>query len=295
MLRLTNRQNDVLAHLFFSSNLKKIGESGSLSVLNSLLKEAKITYNQVKPFVNVGQVFDAIFNNLTTPGVRNEYIYKSAIAHKRLLGVHSLNTATMLNEFRVAASKADVVILNGTSTAYEIKSERDSLARLATQLTDYQKVFARTNVITSEKQVAGVIAAVPENIGVLCLTKRYQISTAREAKERPELLSSVCMFDSLRRDESQAVLQNIGVELPEVPNTQLYQAMSGLFAELDPMLVHSEMVKVLKRTRSQASLKSFVDELPRSIQAAALSTPMKQAEQQQLLDALNAPFHIAMS
>lgn len=273
----------------------RLAKGESSAFISSFLNEASITNEQKKRFQTIGSFFDVVFNALSTSEIRNEYIYKSALAHRRLLGVHSLNTATMLNEFRVGGSKADVVILNGTSTVYEIKSERDSLERLASQLSDYQKVFYHTNVITSEKQVASVLAAVPENIGVLCLTKRYQISTVREAKERPELLSSVCMFDSLRRDESQAVLQNIGVELPEVPNTQLYQAMSGLFAELDPMLVHSEMVKVLKRTRSQASLKSFVDELPRSIQVAALSTPMKQAEQQQLLDALNAPFHIAMS
>lgn len=273
----------------------RLAKGENSAFIRSFLNEARITNEQKKRFQTIGSFFDVVFRALSTSEVRNEYIYKSALAHKRLLGVHALNTATMLNEFRVGRSKSDVVILNGTSTVYEIKSERDSLERLTSQLSDYQKVFYHTNVITSEKQVASVLAAVPENIGVLCLTKRYQISTVREAKERPELLSSDCMFDSLRRDESQAILQNIGVELPEVPNTQLYQAMSGLFAELDPMLVHSEMIKVLKRTRSQASLKSFIDELPRSIQAAALSTPMKQAEQQQLLDALNAPFHTAMS
>lgn len=273
----------------------RLAKGENSAFIHSFLNEARITNEQKKRFQTIGSFFDVVFRTLSTSEVRNEYIYKSALAHKRLLGVHSLNTATMLNEFRVGRSKSDVVILNGTSTVYEIKSERDSLERLTSQLSDYQKVFYHTNVITSEKQVASVLAAVPENIGVLCLTKRYQISTVREAKERPELLSSVCMFGSLRRDESQAILKNIGIELPEVPNTQLYQALNALFAELEPMLVHSEMVKVLKRTRSQASLKSFVDELPRSIQAAALATPMKQAEQQQLLDALNAPFHIAMS
>lgn len=292
---MTHQQINVLSHLVSPTAVMRLAKSGSSAFIGSFLDEANVTGEQKKRFQTIGSVFDVVFNALRTSDIRNEYIYKSALAHRRLLGVHSLNTATMLNEYRVGRSKADVVILNGTSTVYEIKSERDSLERLASQLSDYQKVFFHTNVITSEKQVSNVLAAVPENIGVLCLTKRYQISTVRKAKERPELLSSICMFDSLRRDESQAVLKNIGVELPKVPNTQLYQAMSGLFAELDPMLVHSEMVNVLKKTRSQANLKSFIDELPRSIQAAALLTPMKKIEQKQLLDALNAPFHTAMS
>lgn len=47
----------------------------------------------------------------------------NVIANKILLGKHSLNTSHMLSEFRVGYNKADVVIINGTSSVYEIKSE----------------------------------------------------------------------------------------------------------------------------------------------------------------------------
>src|SRR5699024_2853297 len=183
MSRMTRQQINVLSHLFSLGAIMRLAKGESSAFIRSFLNEARITNEQKKRFQTIVSFFDVVFNSLCISDIRNEYIYKSALAHDRLLGVHSLNTATMLNEFRVGGSKADVVILNGTSTVYEIKSDRYSLDRLASQLSNYQKVFYHTNVITSEKQVASVLAAVPEYIGVLCLTKRYQISYVREVKD----------------------------------------------------------------------------------------------------------------
>ena len=55
-------------------------------------------------------LFDAAFSLLKREGYRHEYIYKAALTHKILLGKHSLQTASMMNEFRVGECKADVAI-----------------------------------------------------------------------------------------------------------------------------------------------------------------------------------------
>jgi len=88
----------------------------------------------------------------------------------------------MLTEFRVGECKADLAILNGTSTVYEVKSERDSLSRLERQVAAYAKVFASVYVIAAETHVSAVIASVPKDVGVLCLNGRYQISPVREPR-----------------------------------------------------------------------------------------------------------------
>ena len=67
------------------------------------------------------------FYNLLFSSYRCEYVYKNAIATKLYLGGHhSLQHSLLTNELRIGQSRADVVILNGTSTVYEIKSEYDS-------------------------------------------------------------------------------------------------------------------------------------------------------------------------
>merc|ERR1712000_625230 len=159
----------------------------------------------------VGDVFDQAFEILKVAGQRDEYIYRAAISQKILMGTHSLRTASMLNEFRAGSSKADLVILNGTATVYEIKSERDSLARLANQVDNYKRVFAKVNVIASKDHIEGIIETVPKDVGVMCLSKRFRITTVREAAERPERICPVTVFESLRMAESNTILQTMGV------------------------------------------------------------------------------------
>lgn len=211
------------------------------------------------------------------------------------MGKHSLRTASMLNEFRIATSKADLVILNGTATVYEIKSERDSLARLSSQVENYKRVFAKVNVIASEGHIQSVLETVPDDVGVMCLSKRYSITTVREPEECPARICPVTVFESLRVGEAIALLKAMGVNVPETPNTQRYSVLRNHFKQLDPITLHSEMVKTLKRTRNLAPLGDLVDRLPSSLQPAALSITLPYADRIRLIEAVNTPLQAAMT
>lgn len=243
----------------------------------------------------VGDVFDSAFDLLKVAGHRDEYVYRAAISHKILMGTHSLRTASMLNEFRAGSCKADIVILNGTATVYEIKSERDSLARLANQVANYMRVFAKVNVIASENHVAGVLSTVPRDVGVLCLSRRGQISTERDAADRPDRTCPVTIFESLRTAEAAAILKTLGVDVPDLPNTLRHAAFKKLFADIDPTDLHVEMVRTLKRTRNLATLGELVDQLPGSLQAAALSIPVRRSDHDRLVDAVRTPLPAALA
>jgi hypothetical protein len=243
----------------------------------------------------VGDGFDSAFAVLMRAGFRDEYIYRAAVTHKILMGIHSLNTACMLTEFRAGACKADLVILNGTATAFEIKSERDSLARLANQVANYKKVFASVNVIASECHVRGVIDTVPKDVGVMCLLPRYRIRTVRDAVDQPDRICPVTAFESLRTAEARAILKVLGAPIPEVPNTMLHRAMREVFTALRPADVHLAMVSTLKRTRNLAPLRDLVAQLPSSLHAAALSIQMRRSQHDRLVEAVLTPLSDAMS
>ncbi|WP_459594903.1 sce7726 family protein, partial [Enterobacter hormaechei] len=87
-----------------------------------------------------------------------------------MLGKHSLRTACMLNEFRIGSCKAALIILNGTGTVYEIKSERDSLSRLQNQITYSRKAFGKIYVIAGSDHIDDVLKTTESTIGVLSLT-----------------------------------------------------------------------------------------------------------------------------
>lgn len=287
-------QLSALARLFSATVFREMAKKGRSGLFCRLLGQTDLI-EHVGSSATVGDTFDSAFDILKIAGHRDEYIYRAAISQKVLMGTHSLRTASMLNEFRVGSCKADLVILNGTATVYEIKSERDSLARLANQVENYKRVFAKVNVIASEGHIEGVLDTIPDDVGVMCLSKRYRITSVREALDCPARICPVTVFESLRMAESIAILQAMGVAVPEVPNTQKHTAMRDLFAKLDPITLHAEMVRTLKRTRDLAPLGDFIDRLPKSLQAAALSVSVPRSDHSRLIDAIATPLRAAMT
>ena len=195
----------------------------------------------------------------------------------------------MLNEFRVGASKADLVILNGTGTVYEIKSDRDSLARLMNQLDDYRKVFAKIYVIAGDAHIREVMQRTPSEIGVMSLARWNRIQTIREAEDRPDLVDPLAILDSLRSSEASLILERLHLPKLDVPNTALRTVLKEIFAGLDPATVHREMVATLKQTRDLAPLNKLVANLPHSLQAAALSLQIRRGDHERVLSAVGTP------
>lgn len=287
-------QLSALTRLFSATVFREMAKKGRSGLFCRLLQQTDLI-ECADPRATVGDTFNSAFEILKVAGHRDEYIYRAAISQKVLMGTHSLRTASMLNEFRAGSSKADLVILNGTATVYEIKSERDSLARLASQVENYKRVFAKVNVIASEGHIEGVLATVSDDVGVMCLSNRYRIRVVREAVDCPARICPVTVFESLRMAEGAAILQAMGVTVPQVPNTQRYAAMRDLFATLDPVALHVEMVRTLKRTRDLAPLGDLINRLPKSLHAAALSVSVRHADHSRLVDAIATPLHTAMT
>ncbi len=285
-------QLSAISRLFSSAVFREMAKKGRSSIFARLIGETRIR-EFCGAGATVGEAFDEAFAVLRRVGQRDEYIYRAALIRNILLGKHSLNTASMLNEFRAGACKADLVILNGTATVYEIKSERDSLSRLARQVENYRKVFAKVYVIASESHVRGVIDTVPEEVGVMSLCRRLHISEIRDGIDRPDLVCPQAVFDSLRSAEARAILKALGAAVPEVPNTLLHGAMREAFGQLRPADVHKAMVGTLKRTRNLAPLGALVDRLPNSLHAAALSIQVRSADHDRLVDAVRTPLGVA--
>ena len=283
-----------LSRLFSSSVFHELAKKGRSGLFGRLASLSKLI-DYCKPNATVGDAFDAAYNSLKIAGCRNEYIYRSAISHKILMGKHSLNTASMLTEFRVGTSRADLVILNGTATVYEIKSERDSLVRLLNQIEDYYRVFGHVNVIAGETHVDEVCKRTPVSVGVLCLSNRHQISTIREAENRKDRICPLTVLDSLRAAEATEILKSLEIPIPKVPNTQRHAALSALFAPVGPSILHEKMVQTLRRTRSQAPLRSLVNSMPDSLKTAALSVSVRRSDHGNLIDAVETPLPTALS
>ncbi|MEH6511981.1 MAG: sce7726 family protein [Maribacter arcticus] len=294
MRNTKENQISALARFFSSSVINEMAKNGNSPLLTKLISESNIINDLSGDFL-ISDLYESAFSILKLRRNRNEYIYKAALTNKILLGVHSLKTASMMTEFRVGKCIADLVILNGTSTVYEIKSERDNLSKLETQVKEYMKIFAKVNVIVGENHLKNVKNILPNEIGISVLSDRHQISTFRDATENAKRTNTEDIFEAIQLKEVKLILEGYGEIIPKIPNTKLYKVLRELFLQLDSESAHIGMVNVLKQTRNLVSLQDLVDELPASLQVAILSSSIRKQDFGNLISAINTPINDAIT
>jgi hypothetical protein len=271
-----------IARIFSASVFNQLASQGNSSILNSIIKELNF---KATNFSTLSELFEHSYQKLLK-GYRNEYLYKNSIANKILLGKYSLNTAAMLSEFRVGSSKADTLILNGTSYIYEIKTELDSLDRLEQQLINYQSFAEYVSVVTDKKHILKLLTKVPTNIGIIEFTDRNTLRTIKEPASNMNCLNVGVIFDSLRQNEYTQIIQDYYGFIPEVPNTLLYKHCKELFQDIPIQIVHGNVLKELKKRQASELNKEFIKSVPSSLKASAISNQLTKKQINNLSSAL---------
>ena len=275
-----------IARLFSAAVLKELATKGHSYLAASLLKEADLL-QEYNPSTILRFFFDEAYDVLLRK-YRNEYVYKNAIAKNILLGRHSLSKTFMLTEFRAGNCKADVVLLNGTSTVYEIKTAYDSMERLSTQIAAYRKVFDNINVITSFSQLAKVEDVIDDDIGIMVLTdSRNSIKIIRKPVSLKEKVQPLVIFDSLRKSEYEQITKEHFDVVLNVSNANMYRTCRECFCSLTPIMAHDYMVTALKKRGSSRRLCDFIKLVPDSLKAASLSCKFNDKQKAFFLEVLD--------
>ena len=191
---------------------------------------------------------------------------------------HPRGSTTLLNEFRVNQSKADVVIVNGTSNVYEIKTEFDNFDRLEGQLNSYHYLFDKINVITHPLLVDKLFDTIDNGIGIHTLTESGEIKIIRSAASNIKNIDPVAVLNSLRKEEYLKVLEEEYGRDIKIPNTQVYEEARLLFTNYTPKKAHEKMVIILKNRGQQNSFSEFFGLLPESLNFIGLVGKFTKAE-----------------
>ena len=284
-LNISNNNIVDLAKVFSPRILKELSIYGNSEKLKRVLKELDLL-SQLDLKKDLSSLFNDIYSFLLK-NYRNEYIYKNTIIKKILLGKHSLNTAHLINEFRIGNSKADSVILNGTSTVYEIKSEFDTFNRLDTQLNDYKKAFEYIYIVIPFQSLEKLKLYLNDNdIGIIVLNKSNTMSIVKDAKSNKKNFDKNIMFELLRKKEYIEIIKKNYGDIPILPNTKIFSYCKNLFCKLDVELIHSEIVSILKKRGKNDIYKEFILNMPDSLKALSIQVNLTKKEKIKLLDVL---------
>lgn len=158
---------------------------------------------------------------------------RSALHAKRLRRVRANPETIVIDELGLAHAKGriDVAVINGCIHGYEIKSAKDTLDRLATQIDIYRQTLQKFTVVAASKHVAGVMSHAPTCCGVIVAEQgpRGGISfhVMRNAISNPDV-DPVMVAHLLWRNEVVHLLTGIGYPPKDLrrPRKQLYEMLS---------------------------------------------------------------------
>lgn len=254
------------------------------SILSNSTFDKLVRQNNSKYVLSKSKRFDKEFVRLSNPtyrdyfkyiyealtaNYRNEYIYKNSIINKILLGKYSLNTTTAINEFRVGKSIADLVLLNGTSKVFEIKTELDNAERVINQIKDYKKVFKEIYLVTHHSLVNKYSRIVSNDIGLIAFTDNNTLSTIREAKENYSF-NYRDIIKCLRKTEFSNIIKKYFGKLPKVSDFEFYKACLELIKKIPSNELHELMMIELKKRNVKEKQLLASDKIPMELKHICL-------------------------
>lgn len=177
---------------------------------------------------------------------RCEYIYKNSL-FLDIIKEYGLKDTLTFNEFKIAASKADLVLLNGSIRVFEIKTELDDFTKLSKQINDYQKFADKVFVVTDEKSAERLnILYSDTNIGIIILNNKNKLETIKEANSDTSLFDFDAIFKILRKQEYLDLVEKNFGSIPDVPNTQIFRVCYKLLASIDIVEFQRQVLHKLK-------------------------------------------------
>lgn len=126
-------------------------------------------------------------------------------------------------ELNVGKSRLDLCKINGSSTAFEIKTDLDTPKRLRQQMKDYFQVFEKVYLICSVNNLTSMLHFVPKECGIytyyITKTGKYVFKKHRPAV-KSNFLSPIAQLSVLTKKDLNAFF--------ECPNLETKDAMIDL-------------------------------------------------------------------
>lgn len=167
---------------------------------------------------------------------------------KRLTLEHQHDQSTLVIEelgLCEGMARVDIAVINGHIEGYEIKSERDTLYRLPSQLEIYGKTLARVTVVAGAQHMSKIAELVPQWWGieeVSCEEGEISFNVIRYPSLNPSI-DPHSVVQLLWRDEAIEVLKDLGLS-----KGMLTKPRTALWSKLADSLPVEELCAII-RTR----------------------------------------------
>lgn len=218
---------------------------------------------------------------------RNEYVLKNNFLTEWILTEIGESNSRVFSEFRVGKSVADLVIFNGISKAFEIKTELDSDQRLPLQLTHYSQLFNEVYLIVPESKadaylkyngMAGLIT--------YCETGRH-FNLTRKAPRNIRVCPETVM-GSLRSEEYKWIVREHYGELPTMTSFTQFNICQALIQRIPHESLNALFIGAMKRRKQHGV---FSTRYYRELNQLALAMRLSEVQRRELIASLDVPIN----
>ena len=177
----------------------------------------------------------------------NDAQIRSSFHSKKLRTHHAAPDTLVVDELGLkhGRCRADIAVINGHLIGYEIKSDDDSLHRLAQQVEAYNGVFDRATAVVGRRHLGGVKKLVPRWWGIMVAMEGQRGAIHFETIRRAALNPSADDFavaQLLWRSEAEEELVKQGFS-----GRILRQKRSVLYREIVHVLGPRELRNVVRK------------------------------------------------
>jgi hypothetical protein len=245
-------KNKRYSSIFTRSNFSRLLKNNDYSLLNSVIKEYDI--DKIGNKIDTYEDYLKYTYKFMIKKYRNEYVYKNSLINLILKKYGTKNTVAF-NEFRVGNSIADIVMFNGISRAFEIKTELDTDKRLKSQLADYKRIFKQSFIVIHESLI-DKYKDIDNEIGIIVLSinrGNVKLDILREA-ENNYIIDPYILIRSLRAEEYKDLIKRYYGYLPSMNAFSAFKICEKMILNIPSSELHQLFTLEMKHRKTNMKL-----------------------------------------
>ncbi|MEQ6122098.1 sce7726 family protein [Reichenbachiella sp. MALMAid0571] len=185
--------------------------------------------------------------NILENNYQNEYILKNSFLNDWLIKELGESQSQVFSEFKVGNAIADLVMFNGVSKVFEIKTEMDSDKRLNTQLEQYRKAFNQIYLIIPTSKLR-LYLKYDKSIGIITFdnNKSERFDLKRKAINNAVVEPRTLMHVFHSKEYKEVVKKFFG-KMPKMTSFNQFSICSGLIEDIPNNKLNELFIAQMKK------------------------------------------------
>lgn len=214
---------------------------------------------------------------------QNEYVLKNEILNKWVKEELVQENSIIFNEFNIGRARADLVMFNGASRVFEIKTKFDDTSRLKHQLENYNKIFNEVYLVVSTEE-SNLYLDFDSSVGIIIYdSMSHKLHKIREARYSVDIHTDVLM-EVLHTKEYLQICENYYGGLPENLNAfNQFDICKKIISEIPKKEINSVFVEKMKE---RSVYNEFFNIINSEFNQICLSLNLNRSERNGLIEKL---------